>query len=497
MSLLGIDIGTTNLKVGLFNRDGNLIDIQTASNRVYYDKHSFPYYDPAVLVESVIGLIKELQEQSRHEIETIGITSMAESGLLVNQETGEYISPILPWFDRRTNKIADQLRLEIDEIDRFKKTGIKHSYKHGLAKILWLKEAGYQIKNGVKWLSTADLIAFHLTKVVATDYTLAARTYVYRIDTKEWDESFIQKCGLDIELFPEVKASYEPVGEVSEGFDDYGIKEGTPVVVAGHDHVCAALAVGAVTPQVVLDSIGTAETLVGSVAERTITEEDYRSGLNFGVHVLPNRLFWMGAIQSSGGSIEWLRNLLADDKLTYDRLLYLLDRADHQPTGILYFPYITGSGAPIPDTDVNGAFIGLKASHSKVDVIKAVLEGLSYEFEWMKNTVEKILSTKLDQITSVGGGTKNKYWMQLKSNVSNCPITIPKINEATLMGAAMLAGLAKGIYQDEADMLDVIDQIKKEEIQPNSSLYKKYKNVYQNGYLKLQDPIRQLYTNNE
>lgn len=497
MSLLGIDIGTTNLKAGLFDRSGKLMDMQTTPNTVYQDQDSFSYYDPAVLVKSVMTLINTLQAQNKQNIEAIGITSMAESGLLVEETTGRYISPIIPWFDRRTDKIADRLKEEMDELDRFKKTGIKHSYKHGIAKILWLKEAGYDLGEGVKWLSAADFIAFHLTGVPATDYTLAARTYAFRIDTKEWDTAFIQACGLKEDIFPEVKPSYEPVGEVSDRFQDIGIQQGTPVVIGGHDHVCAALAVRAVTPEVVLDSIGTAETLVGAVPERPINEEDYHSGLNFGIHVLPDRLFWMGAIQSAGGSIEWLRQLLADETLAYDRMLALLEQTDKQPTGILYFPYIAGSGAPLPDPKVNGAFIGLKSSHGKADVIKAVLEGLTYEFEWIKDTIEKTLRVKIDSITAVGGGTKNNYWMQLKSDVSKSPVTLPHIKEATLMGAAMLAGLAKGIYQDETEMLKVLASMKKETIQPDSTNYKKYRDIYQNGYLRLQDPIRQLYANTE
>ncbi|GAB2566630.1 FGGY-family carbohydrate kinase [Gracilibacillus alcaliphilus] len=492
MSLLGIDIGTTNLKAGLFNQAGRLIDVKTTPHQVHYDEHSFPYYDPEALIESVMGLIEELQNHNSHPVEAIGITSMAESGLLVNQRTGKFISPILPWFDRRTDQVASQLSEKIDELERFKKTGIKHTYKHGIAKIVWLKEAGYQVGQDVKWLSAADLLAFHLTKEVATDYTLAARTYAYRIDIKEWDRSFIRECGLDEELFPEVKASYQPIGSVVAGFEHRGIKEGVPVVIAGHDHVCAALAVGAVTPDIALDSIGTAETLVGSVPERAITEADYHSGFNYGVHVLPNRLFWMGALQSSGGSIEWFRHLLADDKLTYEELLSLLGQSDNQPTGILYFPYITGSGAPQPDPAVNGALIGLKASHHKADIIKAVLEGLSYEFKWMKDTMESILSSPLDTIISVGGGTKNKYWMQLKANVLNCPIRIPDITEAALMGAAMLAGLAKGMYRDEEQMLDTLAYINKADIHPDVSVYKQYQAIYQNGYLRLQEPLRDL-----
>jgi xylulokinase len=169
----------------------------------------------------------------------------------------------------------------------------------------------------------------------------------------------------------------------AEAAHSLGLEPGVPVVIAGHDHISAAFAVGAVRPGLILNSMGTAETLVGTLEERALTKQDYASGLSFGLHAVPGALFWMGGASASGGSVEWLRGLLGDERepLTYKQVLSLLEQAASDPTGILYYPYLSGSGAPWTDAAEKASFIGLRARHGKPELLKAVLEGTAYEME--------------------------------------------------------------------------------------------------------------------
>ncbi|MFC0472139.1 L-fuculokinase [Halalkalibacter kiskunsagensis] len=493
MRLLGIDIGTTHIKAGLFECDGTLVQIAIRSNQSHLTEEGLSYYNPDEMWRVVTQLIKEVTSDQHEKIVSIGITSMAESGLLLNPKTNECHSHIIPWFDRRTEEVSNVLQQEIDPVEQFQKTGLHNSYKSGLAKLLWLKQQDPQITTNAKWLSTSDFIAYKLTGKVSTDYSLAARTFAFRIDQKKWDIPLIRHFGLGESLFPEVNPSGTGVGEVSQGFEEIGLEKGISVAVSGHDHVCAALAVGVTQPGVVLDSMGTAETLVGSLHERGLTKKEYESGFTFGCHVVPNRLFWMGGIQSSGGSVEWLRSQLSSQHLSYEEMKNLLDQVPSSPTGMLYYPYLTGSGSPQPDPNAKGAFIGLKSTHKKGDLLKALLEGTAFELEYMRRAAEKMQDCQIQTLIAVGGGTKNQQWLQIKADVTNCHLLIPPVSEATLLGAAMAAGLGSGVYKDEAELLQLISQRQENNVYPNTENQQKYQTLFEEGYLFLQEPLRSFY----
>ena len=161
-------------------------------------------------------------------------------------------------------------------------------------------------------------IAYRLSGALAFDYSLAARTYAFRINQKKWDADWLKEFGLHDSLFPDALPAGTVIGKVGrEAAQQTGLREGVPVVIGGHNHVCAALAVGAIRPGTVYDSMGTAETLIGTMEEKELGEREFRSGLPFGCHIAPGRYFWMGGNPASGGSVEWLRPLLADETLSY------------------------------------------------------------------------------------------------------------------------------------------------------------------------------------
>lgn len=494
MRLIGIDIGTTHCKAGLFEYDGTLVNLSIHPNKTHVDKDGHAYYDPAALWRTVAQAIGEVNHGQDGKVASVGITGMAESGLLIDVKTGEYRSHVIPWFDRRSERTAEFIEGELDPVEHFKKTGLHNSYKYVLAKLLCLKHEDSDMIKGARWLSTSDFIAYKLTGKTGTDYTLAARTFAFRIDRKAWDIPWIRHFGLHESLFPEAKPSGSTVGVIpSDDLEDIGLEKGTPVAISGHDHVCAALAAGAVKPGVVSDSVGTAETLVGALNERSLGAKEYDSGFNFGCHVLPRRFFWMGAIQSSGGSVEWIRQQLSDEALSYDEMNEMLDSVSKAPTGILYYPYLSGSGAPQPDPQAKAAFIGLKATHKREDLLKGLLEGTSYELEYMKRAAEQMEDTVISKLIAVGGGTKNRHWMQMKADITNCELAIPILADAALLGAALAAGLGCGVYKDEGEVLQTVSEGEVEQIYPDPDHYQRYRNLYESGYLQLQKPLRRFY----
>ena len=494
-TLLGIDVGTTHCKAGVFRLDGNLIGFSSKLTPLRRSPEGTAFYEPQELWAAVAAAIREVIAGCGlgGTISAIGIASMAETGLLVNRKSGAARSPLIPWFDPAATPQAELLMREGDHRERFLRSGIRPNFKCSLAKVLWLREQDKFVTQEATWLSTADYIAYCLTGVMATDYSLAGRTYAFRIDQKTWDEAWLQHLGLDVGVFPTALPSGIRVGWIgSDIAASIGLPIRTPVSIAGHDHVCAAFAVGAIDPGLVFDSMGTAEALIGGFEERSLGEDELRSGLVYGCHVVKGRNYWMGGLSASGGSVEWLRAILDEPPLSYAELDALLERATPGPTGILYFPYLSGSGSPHTDLLVRGAFTGLNGTHGRSDLAKAVLEGTAYEVEFIRRAAETATGSTIRQITASGGGTRNRHWMQIKADVSGCRLEVQSMPEATLLGAALVAGVGRGLYADAAQAIDAARQAEVEIYLPDDDRHQGYIGFYERGYLHLQTPLRQL-----
>jgi len=497
---MGIDIGTTNTKIGLFEVDGSAVATASAPTVTLHDEEGFSYYDPHVMWSMITKAISEVLEQTKAHhpkkihIGAIGITSMAESGLLVNRQTGEPRSIFMPWFDQCSQPQADWIAQEADLFERFCAAGVHNTFKLGLPKLMWLKERDPSAFEGSVWLSASGYIAYRLTGAMAFDYSLAARTFAFDIESKSWDEDWIRSCGIDPAIFPIAYPSGTPVGSMRVDLaQSFGLSEGIPVSIAGHDHVVSSLSVGAITSEVVYDSMGTAETLVGTLASKKLGRKEYESGLSFGCHVAKDRMFWMGGNSGSGASVEWLRGILGEPKLEYSEILALLAEMKQDPTGILYYPYLSGSGAPNIDTHAKAAFIGLSKSHGKGDLIQAVLEGTAYQLQAIREEAQLISGREFTKLVVVGGGTRNPQWLQIKADVLNCSLRIPPIEEASLLGAALCAGIGAGIYTSAEEAVTATTSLIVKRIEPDQIRHQRYRRLYEAGYVALQAPLRAFY----
>ena len=497
---VGIDIGTTNSKVGVFSEEGRQLGVVSRPTETLRDERlGMSYYDPERMWASLHSALREaLAPFEDIVVASIGIASMAESGLVVERSTGAPRSPFLPWFDTCSEPQAALIKRESDPFERFVRSGLHGSFKLGLAKLLWIREHAPDALEGGEpvWLSASSWIAYRLTGVMAFDDSLAARTYAYRIDRRAWDAEWVRHFGLPEGLFPEAVPGGAPIGGVLPELCGGALTPSTKVAIAGHDHVAAALAVGAIRPGAVYDSMGTAETLVGTLDARALTRDDYASGLSFGVHIAPGRYFWMGGQSSSGGSVEWLRDLLGDPALSYEQVLALCASAAPGPTGVLYFPYLAGSGAPLPDSKMRAGFVGLAKSHGRADLMKAVLEGTAYQLEMMKRSAERLTGEPIERLLVVGGGTRNPLWLSVKADITNCELSLPGVPEASLLGAALAAGVGAGVYADAEQAVEAArrglaaDGAAARTIAPDAERAAAYRALYERGFAPLQAPLR-------
>lgn len=495
MYLLGIDLGTTNTKAALFDRTGRLVRHAKRATLDRQDDKGVFYYDPEEMWQTVVSVVREvLHKISPDAVHVLAVAGMAETGLLLDRSSLEPRTPLIPWFDDACIAHVDQVRNGVDPLDRFQHTGLYPSFKHGLVKILWLKETTPEILDSALWLSAPGYVTLRLTGRPVFDPTLAVRTYAWSLQERAWHSEWLERFQLRSNLFPDVIPSGSPAGHLTAGAaGELGLSSATTVALSGHDHVCASLAAGAIAPGVVMDSMGTAETLMGVEPDAPLTEEAFRSGLSYGPHVTEGRRFWSGGCPSSGGAVEWLRSAFGDPPVPYDDLMRALESVP-VPCGLLYFPYLSGSGAPQPNPDTQGAFIGLEEDYGRGHLFRAVLEGTAYELETIRRAAQSASGNPIERAVVVGGGTRNPVWMQIKADVYGMRLDVPDMPEAAALGAVMAAGIGCGVYRNPEDAVASVHAGREvRAVTPDPERHALYTRWLEEGYLPLQEPLRQHY----
>jgi xylulokinase len=415
---------------------------------------------------------------------------MAETGLLLDRRDGTPRTQFLPWFDTAAERYAGLVARQAPELERFGRFGIYPSFKCSLAKILWAHDRMPSVVDDAVWLSVADYIAYRLTGVQATDYSLAGRTYAFGLRDRAWEAAWLRQLGLPAELFPPARPSGTPLGAVAgHAWEPIGLAPGTPVAIAGHDHVCAAFGAGAVAPGRALDSMGTAEALIGAADRMPLDEAGLRSGLTFGILPAVDRWYWLGGLSASGRSLDWLRGILGEPALSYAELQELQERMDARPGAILFLPYLAGSGAPHPDPAARAAFIGLSADHTRADLLKAVLEGAAFQMESIRRAAERVIGRPIDSIVAAGGGTRNPRWLQIKADIYGARIDVLEDAEATLFGAALVAGVGCGLYRDADEALAVAARRQALRVEPDAERRRIYAGLFEREFQSWQQRL--------
>ncbi len=470
-NIIAIDIGTTHIKSGLFTSDGSLKYLIKDATELSEDVHG-TYYRPEYLKQVIFKQISDIREKEK-QIDGIAVTGMAEAGLAFHLKTGQ-VSQIIPWFDQRTMEMAASMS-EQEEYIRYQKTGLRNSFKYGVYKYLWLlRELQWKVED-TKWLSVCDYAVYLLTGKKVTDPSFAARTYLYNIKEGDWDADLLKKYGFQTENFPVVVPSGSVAGTLKQ--------TDIPVALCGHDHICAAYGMQ-LTDSGLCNSCGTAETFVGLKSGFEGERTEFDRGMVYGPYMDGKRFFALTNISSSGQSVEWIRKQLTDREISYEKVNEILNQADPDPNGILYFPYLSGIGTPYFQPDVRAAFLGLNPSHQWKDLLTAVVDGISYQAKWITGLC---YGNSVDYIICAGGSTNSSAWMQRKANVLGFPIRVPEIEEGTLYGAAKVMinrmGEADGFRENGIKQVYL----------PDHSITDQFHEIYQNGFLRLAPMICSFY----
>ena len=423
--ILALDLGTTNWKAAVFTQDGVLAQLARIDTPVAQED-GFPCYDPLAIPENLARLLGQIGPDALAGVRQIALTGMAEAGLILDRKTLAPLSTVWPWFDRRALPLYDRVGSRPPFAGRERITGLPSSFKYGIYKFLTLLETGSYDKKRCLWMGFVAYAACLLTGETAEDVTIAARTYALNVHTRDWDDDFLQALSLTRGNFPRLVAPGETLGWLKA--DMFGLKQGTPVSIGGHDHVCAAHACGLLESGGVFLSTGTAQVMLGTRAA-----SESASGLSYGPSPAGAPYTCLGSIQSAGGSINYWRKLLFPGEEDYAALIREAQDAPN-PTSLTYFPYLGGSGAPHLNPHARGVLMGLSDSNTRGEIIAAAYEGIALESRYLLSHMEGC-----NGLICMGGLTRHRRYIQTLADVTGLPVSVPGMDEGTLYGAARLA----------------------------------------------------------
>lgn len=485
--LIGIDLGSTNLKAIVYDLDGNAVARASRPNeRVnpYPDHPDWAIWRPEAIWGGVAESLREAigQIKDPRAIKGVAVTGMGMDGVPVDR-CGNWLYPFISWHCART---APQHRWWLDNIglDRQFAIGGNQLWVFNTAlRLLWMRENEPAILDKTeKWLLIEDFVNFMLCDRHATDYSMASTTLLFDQRKQTWSEELLAASGIDRRLLCDPMPSGTVLGEVhATAAEATGLPEGTPVVLGGHDYCCGALPTGAFKPGVVLDVTGTWEMIVVALEQPVLTPEVQRMGILVDSHVARGDWAAMGATVAAD-MLEWFRKEYGFEEkhkaetsggVDWD---YLMQAAASSPPGAhgaFFLPHMSGSHCPVVDHESMGAFVGLRNIVTKGDMLRAMIEGLDHQFLEIVRGFESSLGARPEKIVAIGGAVNNHFWMQNKADVVGRPIEAPELDEAVPLGAAILAGIGVGLYRNEQDAFDRVHKPGRT-YEPDPSLTERY-----------------------
>jgi len=454
--LVGIDIGTQSVRALLADTRGRTVACIGHPTPTIVRGPGQAEYDADALWATVLAALRELATKipAGGVVAGIACASMGEACVIADA-AGRPLAHAITWFDRRTEAVAADLERTLGQARAFRITGIQIDPTVTLAKLLWHRQTDPSgFARAARMLNLADWIAFRLSGEPATDPSLASRTLCLDTAARDWSAEILAVTGLDRALLPPIRASGTTLGPVlANVLAETGLP-GRPVVgVGGHDHVCGGFAAGASRPGVLLDSMGTAEALFYTVAAPVVTEANRHLGFWQGLIGLHRPLAYLGSgINSSGGTVEWFRHLLAGaehGEPSRDALIVEAAALPPGAHGTAFLPHLAYGTPPHSDTASRGAFLGLTTGTSRGALYRAMLEGLALEARLSVAAMAAQPGAGVpDEIRVIGGNTRNALFLRIKAAAYGRPLTVIGEPEATALGAALLGGLAAGIWPD-------------------------------------------------
>ncbi len=482
MSLLAIDIGSSQCKAVVFTAAGTVIARSVCPYAPDFPHPSFAEMDAASFWNAVCKTSREVtRDLARDPVQVLCLSSHGETFIPVNNH-GQAIGPAILNIDGRATREAKWLENAVGAHRIFETTGLVVHPMYPIPKILWLRQHRPEIySNTARFLSATDFIHAKLGLPLYIGYSLASRFLAFDVIGDCWSEAILDAAGLTVDQLPLPVPAGTIAGKLnSEAASALGVGNSTPVVVGGHDQACAALGSGVIKSGRVSDSMGTYECLVAASDEPSLGEAAFSACLNSYAHVVPGKFLTL-AYFPSGIMVQWFRDLiygrcgpLNGSKIANeaDQYAQLEDECTDSPTGLCITPHLIGTCNPDFDPRARATIFGLSSDTKRSQVYQGILEGISCELAQVTEMLA-VAAGNFKDLYATGGGTHSPLGLKLRAAISGCRIHVMQCDEAVCQGAAILAGVATGTYTRIADAVDRVVH-EKEVVEPDVGLAAAY-----------------------
>ena len=495
--ILAHDLGTSGNKATLYAADGTARGSVLAAYDTRFFNGCWAEQSPDDWWKAVCDSTRQLLEQAR--VNPADVAVVALSGQMMGctpvDAEGRALRPSMLYCDQRATAEADAILSRMPLADFYRIVGHRVSASYSLEKLMWLRTNEPEVfAKTAKTLCAKDYVNFRLTGRMATDYSDASGTNAFDIGKFKWSEEVLSCAEIAQDLFPEALPSTAILGGVtSEAAAATGLLAGTPVAVGGGDGSAAGVGVGCVRPGSAYNCMGSSSWIALTVKEPVVDPE--MRTMNW-AHCVPGYLHPSGTMQTAGSSFKWLAEQLcaeeaAEAARTGGSKYALIDaKAASSPAGangVVFLPYMLGERTPWWNPDARGAFIGLNLATTRADMMRAVLEGVAMNLGYIVDIFRNGGVPFESGLRIIGGGAQSRVLRQILADACNCPVhTLQSTAEATSMGAAIIGGVACGMFHD----FDVVDDILKtsETVAPDSSrveLYRRRTQVLVKAYESL------------
>lgn len=491
--LMGIDLGTSSLKVIVIDEEGNL-KLQTANSYRFDSPQSgYAEQDPRVWWETcckTVGHAVELLGTHTTEIKAISFSGQMHGAVFLDREMRP-IRPAILHCDARTTEQVARIRRTLG-VDFIRSVVLNPIYTGFLLpSLMWVRDNEIQNYHRIRHVVLPkDYLKMMFTGRITSDYSDASATLAFDVKRVSWSEDILDAMEVSPDILPECLGTTVPIGSVTRmAARETGLVEGTMVVNGGADQIMQAIGNGSIEPGMATVNIGSSgqvcfqsDQAIENPALNTNTFCGYARG----------KWITMGATMTAGLSLGWFNSLF--NKVDYAKLNEAIHAVRPGSGGLIFLPYLNGERTPHINPNLSGAFLGINTETSRAQMARAIMEGVTYSLMQCIEVCGE-LGLRAGEFIASGGGARSAPWLQIQADVYNTPVKVSMIQEQAGLGAAIVAGVGSGHFSSVKQGCQEVIQYKDElyiPSQENHQVYQEYYQLFKDVYRASRDVIEKV-----
>lgn len=473
--IIGIDIGTSGIKVGAMNKEGVLRYLEYQPYSLLYPQKAWIEINLSDIWDKTKTLLLKVWNQVEmvDTVDAISLTTFCNSSVFLD-EKGEPLYQGIIYLDQRSKAEAEWIKTVVGEdlLDKVTKNRLEPG-QYTITTLLWFKNNYPDLyKQMHKWGNLSTFILNKLTGTFVMDWTQCSFTGMFDVENYRWSPEIYEKVGIHKEKLPKIVDPSSIIGDLV--LPEFPFNR-IPVIAGAADTACSTVALG-IGVNEMFESVGTSNVLT------VCTDQPNRLDKRFlnRCHVIKNRWLSHGAMSFPGAAIQWFYDhFLKPEGHSKAILNDLCKQSTPGSNGVYFLPYMQGERSPIWDPNARGSFVGIHLNTTKADMYRAVIEGCSFGLRQINDIIQTFYHLEVESFSSIGGGAKNREWSRIKANVLNKKINIKDISETGVLGACLIAGTAIGYFSTLENAAKEITNNTIYTVEPEEELLRTYDRIYE------------------